>query len=203
MHRRTADRASGAIPRRGRARRALIGWTVTTLLAATASGQTETCVPYIETPPGSGYARLRPHATALLDCAVDEPTYRRLVAAWLAARDPEAPTLTSFALGRAVHYPWLSRLLADLALAQPDWAGRVAAARPGTRDRLASAVFADPGLLQRLGAPFAASGYRARRVVYEKVLFGRADRYATDPGGGDTWVPYDAQLWIELEPQVR
>ena len=128
MHRRTADRASGAIPRRGRARRALIGWTVTTLLAATASGQTETCVPYIETPPGSGYARLRPHATALLDCAVDEPTYRRLVAAWLAARDPEAPTLTSFALGRAVHYPWLSRLLADLALAQPDWAGRVAAA---------------------------------------------------------------------------
>jgi hypothetical protein len=59
----------------------------------------------------------------------------------------------------------------------------------------------DPSLLQRLAAPFEGTQYQVLRVTFEKVLFGRADEYASDPGAGAVKVPFDAQLWLRLAPR--
>lgn len=159
------------------------------------------CTPFIEEHPSGTTASFRPHTTALEHCEVDEPTYRRIVSAWLAARPAEAAPLTSLFVGRAVSFPWLSRQIADAALASPDWAARVARAKPGERDRLGGEVLRDPALLRRLAVPFTGSRYEAVRLSYEKILFGPAREHASNPDSGAVMVPFDAQLWLELVPR--
>lgn len=159
------------------------------------------CAPFVEEHPSGATASFRPHTTALEHCEVDEPTYRRVVSAWLAARPADAAPLTSLFVGRAVSFPWLSRQIADAALASPDWAARVAQAKPGERDRLGGEVLRDPALLRRLAVPFAGSRYEAVRLSYEKILFGPAREHATNANAGAVMVPFDAQLWLELAPR--
>jgi len=168
------------------------------LLASHAAGAG--CAPFIEEHPSGASASLRPHTTAFGDCRVDEATYRSLVADWLQSRSPAAAPVSSLFLGRAVDFPWISRQLADAALQSPGWAVRwkQAAATTGGRDRLARPVLQDPLLLQRLSAPFEGTPYRPVGIGYEKVLFGPADVYASDPAAGPVPVPFDAQLWLRL-----
>ncbi len=164
-------------------------------------GGAATCTPYIEEHPSGTTASLRPHSTAFLDCQVTEAGYRELVIQWLQSRPPTAPAIRSLYLGRAIAYPWISRYLADAALQSPDWAARVAQARPGEREWLAVPLLRDPLLLQRLAAPFAATAYQVVGVSFEKVLFGRADAYSSSRAAGAVKVPFDAQLWLRLEPR--
>ena len=149
------------------------------------------CSPWIEEY-ASGHAVLRAHADALQECTLDEMGYQRLVAGWLRGRPHEAGKITSIGLGRAVTYPWLSRHIADAALRQPAHV---------KGDALAAAVLQDPVLLQRLALPFAATRYEAEKLSYEKVLFGRADRYSSDKNAGSRPLPFDAQLWLQLKPR--
>jgi hypothetical protein len=152
-------------------------------------------------------ATLRPGVSSAVSCRVDETAYRQLVVRWLQERPRSAAPVSSLALGRALHYPWLSQHIADLALASPGWAGRIAAAPAGGRERLAGLVFSDPRLLQRLAVPFEGTAYRVLAVGHEKLLFGRADVHAAGAAAaagtaaGAVPVPFDAQLWLRLAPR--
>lgn len=161
-----------------------------------------TCEPYVEEQPKWQSATLRPSRGALESCDVTEDAYHAVVKAWLAARAADAPQLDSLALGRAVSYPWLSRAIADAALASPGWAVRAAHAKPGRRSALAAPILRAPALRDRLALPFAGSRYVVTNLSYEKVLFGRASEHATNVpvGEGDVLVPFDAQLWLRLAP---
>jgi hypothetical protein len=173
----------------------------------------ETCAPFIEEHPAWASASFRPHTTAFEACSVDEARYRQVIADWLQRRQQTspstAPDVTSLSLGRAVNFPWISRFIADAALQTPGWAGRMARTKIGERDKLARPVLHDPALLQRLAAPFADSCYAVIGLSYEKVLFGRADKYASppvssaasNPATAAVKVPYDAQLWLGLAPR--
>lgn len=159
------------------------------------------CTPYIEEHPGWTSASFRPHTDAFEHCDVSEAVYRQVVGDWLRARTPDLPTISSLSLGRAVTFPWISRYLADSALQSPGWAARVSRARKGERDRLAAPILSAPALLQRLAVPFEGTPYEVVGVSFEKVLFGRADKYASDLRAGEVKVPFDAQLWLKLAPR--
>jgi hypothetical protein len=136
---------------------------------------------------------------------VDEARYRRVIADWLQRQPATASNITSLALGRAVSYPWISRFIADTALQTPGWAVRMAHTKISERHKLAGSVLHDPELLQRLAAPFADSRYAVIGLSFEKVLFGRADKYASQPASTSAAaaveVPFDAQLWLRLAPR--
>jgi hypothetical protein len=162
------------------------------------------CVPFIEEAPSGGSASLRADASSAASCRVDEAAYRQVIVQWLQERPRSAGPVSSLALGRAQQYPWLSQHIAGAALASPGWASRVAGASAGERDRLAGFVFKDPQLVQRLGVPFEAAGYRVLGVGHEKLLFGRADVHVAGTAGaaaGAVPVPFDAQLWLRLAPR--
>lgn len=156
------------------------------------------CTPFVETRAGS--ASFRPHATAFERCVVSEAAYRQVLVDWL--RSPEASgaghDIASLALGRAVAFPWLSRHLADAALRRPGWAARSARATQADRDGMAAAVLRDPALLARLAAPFDGTPVVVAGLAFEKILFGPADRHASDTAAGTVPVPFDAQITLRL-----
>lgn len=182
------------------ARRCASPWVALALLTGSLAA-VAACAPFIEVQRSGGSATLRPHATDFEACAVDEATYRRLVAQWLAERPGSAAALVSLSLGRAVNLPWISRHIADAALLSPGWAERMARATVAGRHELAEPIFRDPLLLARLAAPFEGTPWRVLGLGYEKPLFGRADAHATHAGAGAVLVPFDAQLWLRLAPR--
>jgi hypothetical protein len=173
-------------------------------LCLTAGWARAACQPYVEEQPRWHTATLRPGREALASCAIGEDAYRVVVQGWLAARAADAAPLDALSLGRAVSMPWLSRALADAALASPGWAARAAHAKPGHRDALAAPILRDPALRDRLAVPFAGSRWTVTNVSYEKVLFGPAREHASHaaPAETDLLVPFDAQLWLRLVPRA-
>jgi hypothetical protein len=112
------------------------------------------CRPHVEVHPAGTSAMFRPHTDAFQRCPVDRETYARVLREWLAS----APGgVKSVALGRAVHYPWLSELMRE-------WDG----GRQPT-----------PAMLNAMAAPFEGSRYEVVGTSFEKVLRG-ADRLAFD-----------------------
>lgn len=176
-------------------------WQALAAFVACAAVSAPACEPFIEEHPGWASASFRPHRNAFERCDVSEPVYRTVVAEWLRARARGHGELASLSLGRAVSFPWLSRHIADAALRIPGWAGRVARARTGERDRLAAEAIRDPDLLRRLAAPFEGSPYVVASVSFEKALFGPADRHSSSEDAGAVMVPFDAQLWLRLAPR--
>jgi len=151
----------------------------------------EPCRPFIEEHREGTAVSLRPHSTSFQRCTVDEEAYQRVVAEWLSTRPASAP-VTSISLGRAVDYPWISRHLADAALADRAWRAQAVRLGPGARDRTLAALLKQPQLMQRLAQPFEGTRYEVASVSYEKVLW---------RGEGGAPVPFDAQLWLRLAPR--
>lgn len=160
------------------------------------------CSPFIEEHPQQATAVFRKHTDAFADCPVSEASYQQIVRQWLQARITALPPLTGMSLGRAVDFPWLSRLIADTALRVPAWQSLIIATPRGRLDALAARVFENAELRARLAEPFADSGYDVIGLSYEKVLYGKASDHATDRKD-DTLVPFDAQLWLRLAPGPR
>lgn len=160
------------------------------------------CTPFVETRAGS--ASFRPHATAFERCEVSEAAYRQVIVDWLRTADGAGAgrDIGSLALGRAVAFPWLSRHLADAALRSPRWSERIARAAPPERDRMAATVLRDPALLARLAVPFEGTPVVVTGLAFEKILFGPADRHASDPVAGTVPVPFDAQITLRLAPRA-
>lgn len=158
------------------------------------------CPPSIEVAADGHSARLRAGREGTARCTVSEADYHATVRAWWAGWPAGSPIPTSLGLGRAVDYPWLSRHIADAALAMPGWRVRVDHARRGELDRLARPVLQSPTLLQRLARPFDGAPLEVRGVSFEKVLFGPASEHASATGAAVP-VPFDAQLWLRLAPR--
>lgn len=155
------------------------------------------CAPFVEEHPQQATAVFRKHSDAFAECPVTEASYQQIVRQWLQARASNLPPLTGLSLGRAVDFPWLSRLIADTALWVPAWQSLVIAMPRGRLDALAARVFENAELRARLAEPFAGSGYMVRGLSYEKVLYGKASDHATGRRD-DTLVPFDAQVWLQL-----
>jgi hypothetical protein len=147
------------------------------------TGVAQACTPYVEVH-ADGAASLRPHATGLVPCEIDEAAYRRVVGEWLRTRPAGAP-LRSVALGRAVTLPWLSQLLTDTARHDAAWLARVKRLKPGERDRLVAELVMQTAFTSRLALGFDATPYALQGVSYEKVLW-------------KDGLPYDAQLWLRV-----
>lgn len=163
------------------------------------AGAQEGCEPYVENHRDMETAALRPHRDAFRHCTLDEAAYRRVVAAWLAARGGAAPPLRGLGLGRAVNLPWVSEHIACAALGDPRWDGARGRDRKGDINGLVAALLSRPDFLQRLDAPFAATPWMVRAVSVEKVLVTRAAEILPDAGRGR--LPYDAQLWLAIAPR--
>lgn len=168
-------------------------------LCAWAGGSTadEVCAPRVEAHADGATAALRPHDSDLVRCTLDEPGYRRTVAAWLAQRPAAAPPLRGMSLGRAVNLPWVSQHLARAALADPRWDAARGRPRQGDINALAAAILSAPDLRERLDAPLAGTPWTVRAVSVEKVLVARTQDVL--PGAGKGRIPYDAQLWLVID----
>lgn len=172
------------------------------VLAVLAAVGGETCSPYVESMPRWGTAMLRSHTDAFADCIVDESTYVDLVREWLKTGLDDESAPDSLGLGRLVAYPWLSRALAQGASSRPDWDPKKGRSRKGDANGLVASVLSEQVLMERLGAPFAGSGYRVSGISVEKVLVGPASSVLPAYRDPDALLPYDAQAWLTLEARA-
>ena len=156
------------------------------------------CSPHVEEQHSPGAATFRPHTSVFEPCPVDEATYRNVVSNWLRRRPADAQALASLSLGRAVSFPWISRHMADAALADPRWNARTGNPRGTGINNLVAELLEEPALLARLGAPFEGSGYAVAGVSVEKVLVGKAGEFSSSASPGKLRVPFDAQVWLRL-----
>jgi hypothetical protein len=112
----------------------------------------------------------------------------------------------SLELGRIVDYPWLSRGLAEAALRSPVWNPEKGRGRRSDDNPAVASMVDTRRLLQPLAPTFARYGVRARAGSVEKVLVGRVGEteelapLAGNPLAADKKLPYDAILWLRLEP---
>lgn len=157
------------------------------------------CSPYIEARPDSDSAALRPHTDAFTRCAMAESSYREVVGTWLRQRPTSAPHLRGLSLGRAVDHPWIAHHLAEVALRHPQWSTNQGKARTGGPNPWVASVLSEPAFLARLAVPFADTPYVPVGVSVEKVLVGRAQDVAPELNAGRRLVPFDAQIWLQVE----
>jgi hypothetical protein len=116
---------------------------------------------------------------------------------------------TSIDLGRIVEHPWLSQQLAEAALRSPRW--NAARGKPRTgNDNLAVMMLIDDGKLLAAWVPiFGRWGKSIRNASVEKVLVGEVGQtaelapLAADPAAVGKRLPFDAILWLALEPLRR
>ena len=174
-------------------------WTVASALLFLATSASATCAPYVENHPNWHGASLRLHTTAFEHCPMDEATYQRVVAQWLAQKSASA-RFDSLSLGRAVGHPWLSRYLATKALNDPQWR-RIARTDPGKHNAYVSRLLSQAEMLRRFDRAFAGSDYAVFAVSVEKVLVGPASEYADVSERSQRRVPFDAQIWLRLRPR--
>jgi len=173
-------------------------WCCAVLVLCGCAAAEEPCAPHVEEHARWASATFRPHTDAFLDCPVPEVTYRQVVGDWLRGRGEAAPPVTSVALGRAVHFPWISRYLVRAALSSARWDAERGRALDGDPNGLVASLLSMPGFIERLDAPFAGSPYAVLAVSVEKVLVGDAEERVPEAALGRQRVPYDAQLWIVL-----
>jgi hypothetical protein len=113
---------------------------------------------------------------------------------------------TSIDLGRIVEHPWLSQQLAEAAMRSSRW--DAARGRPTSgNDNLAVMLLIDDGKLLAAWVPiFGRYGVKIRNASVEKVLVGRVGEtaelapLAADPSALGKKLPFDAILWLHLEP---
>jgi hypothetical protein len=124
----------------------------------------------------------------------------------LAVAGAELPVPAGLALGRIAEYPWLAERLARAALADPAWDARRGRPRDGHENHYVADLLTRRRLLAELAERFAAEGVALRVAGVEKVLVGDVAEVpelrglaagGVDPGAR---LPFDAQLWLDLEP---
>lgn len=124
----------------------------------------------------------------------------------LAAAGPDLPSPATLAMGRIVEYPWLSERLARAALADPGWDAQRGRPRAGGENAWVAEALAQRRLLAELADRFAAEGLALRVAGVEKVLVGDVGssaelrHLAADAVDPAARLPFDAQLWLRIEP---
>lgn len=112
-------------------------------------------------------------------------------------------------IGRIAYHPWLSKGLAEAGLRSPVWdADRGRGLSGGDNAAVASMIDARK-LLQAWQPVFMRFGARARAGSVEKVLVGKVGKtdelapLAKHAAAAGKKLPFDAILWIRLEPLPR
>jgi hypothetical protein len=112
----------------------------------------------------------------------------------------------SLELGRIIDYPWLSQALAEASLRSPVWNPDKGHGRRGDDNPAVASIVDTRRLLAPLVNVFARHGVKARAASVEKVLVGKVGKtpelasLASNPAAADKKLPYDAILWLRLEP---
>ena len=158
------------------------------------------CSPYVEEQPKWHTATFRPHTDAFLDCPVSEETYRRVVSDWTNSSDADTGELDSFGLGRAVQYPWISKLIAETALTHRDWDVSSGKSMIYSDNEFVNKMLSQPEVLSRLQIPFNPGPYIIARVTVEKVLIDEVGKVLPDQTPVNARIPFDAILWLHLRP---
>lgn len=158
------------------------------------------CVAFAEDHTNSSTASVRTRPPVAEACDISEDSYRQAIKAWLQTRSPGA-ALTGLSLARAVQFRWISQHLADAGLKSAEWRRRVARGSSGLQNSFVAAALSEPAFLNRLAAPFEGTGYVVRGVSVEKVLVGPAGKYSSTDATSTAVVPFDAQVWLRLEPR--
>lgn len=173
---------------------------------AGAQDSTQPCKTTHEIADGGRSMRLRP------GCPLSLPDTSAALTALLQEAFPDGRMKVdraSLELGRIVQYPWLSKALADAALRSPVWEQKKGRGRR-TKDNPAVASILDTRrVLAPLIPTFARFGIRARAGSVEKVLVGEVGKtpelapLEKTPTAMGKKLPYDAILWLRLEPMKR
>ncbi len=173
---------------------------------AVAQGSTEPCKTTHEIADGGQSMRLRP------GCALSLPDTSAALTALLQEAFPDGRMnldRASLELGRIVQYPWLSKALAEAALRSPVWEPKKGRGRRGDDNPAVASMVDTRRLLLPLAPTFARFGIRARAGSVEKVLVGEVGKtqdlapLEKTPTAMGKKLPYDAILWLRLEPLKR
>jgi hypothetical protein len=119
------------------------------------------------------------------------------------------PARRSFDLGRIVEHPWLSQQLAEAALRSSRWNATTGRPRTGNDNLAVMQLIDDDKLLAAWVPIFGRYGAVIRNSSVEKVLVGRVGDteelapLAKDPSLVGKKLPFDAILWLHLEPVRR
>lgn len=173
---------------------------------AFAEESTQPCKTTHEITDGGKSLRLRP------GCALSLPDTSAALTALLQEAFPDGRMKLDRAtleLGRIIHYPWLSKALADAALRSPVWEPKKGRGRRGDDNPAVASMVDTRRLLVPLIPTFSRFGIRARAGSVEKVLVGEVGEtpelapLEKTPTAMGKKLPYDAILWLRLEPVKR
>jgi hypothetical protein len=166
----------------------------------------ESCKTTHEIAEGGRSMRLRP------GCALSLPDTSAALTALLQEAFPNGRMeldRASLELGRIIQYPWLSKSLAEAALRSPVWDPKRGRGRRGDDNPAVASMVDTRRLLLPLVPTFARFGVRARAGSVEKVLVGEVGEtqelaaLEKTPTAAGKKLPYDAILWLRLEPLRR
>ena len=124
----------------------------------------------------------------------------KVVSAWLDDRDEQSAVLESLYLGRAIHYPWLSSLIVQSALAHPHWDVAAGKSLWVHENELVSELLSQIEIIEQLQVPFTPAGYVVTAVSVEKVLIDNISAVAPAHAPAHGLVPFDAQVWLHFRP---
>ena len=169
-------------------------------------GSTEPCETTHEIADGGQSMRLRP------GCPLSLADTSAALTALLQEAFPDGRMnldRATLELGRIVQYPWLSKGLADAALRSPVWEQKKGRGRRTDDNPAVASILDTRRVLAPLIPTFARFGIRARAGSVEKVLVGEVGKtkdlaaLEKTPTAMGKKLPYDAILWLRLEPLKR
>jgi len=154
---------------------------------------------------GDGTMRLR------LSSPTDLETSTRALDALLAQAFPYGRLpmgRMSIDVGRIIEHPWLSQLLAAAASRSSRWDAVLGVPSTGNDNLVVMQLIDDDKLLAAWVPIFGRFGAAIRNTSVEKVLVGRVGETAAlqplaqDPREFGKRLPFDAILWLRLEPRT-
>jgi len=158
------------------------------------------CKPVISASPRENIIIVRPHENAFLVCTLTQSQLHDLISVFLRAPENQQMEFRSIFLGRLVDHPWLSKYLAQHALADAKWdrkKGRPVAGI-GYINHFVRDVLSTPELLGLVQEPFTDNGYTVVGASVEKVLVTKASDIDWLEINDPALVPYDALIHFTL-----
>lgn len=149
--------------------------------------------------------RIRPYRDASACVATQDDTAGLigLAFATLALKKTDTAGYRSIFLGRLIDYEWLSRRLAEHAVADPGWSGMTGKTKSGERaEAYIQRVLAVRPILDPIDAALKPYGYRSRGFSCEKAMVSGPDTKPFEPAwvAPDKRLPFDALCHLTIEP---
>ncbi len=160
---------------------------------------TAQCNPVVEARAEQGWFRVRPHVDAFTQCTLTRGQLAALLQEFLGRTESLTTPFHSLFLGRLVDHPWLSRYLAERALADPNWDAESGRPRTGEINAFVRTILTSADAIALLQSLFDGTGYTVTGVSVEKVLVMPANGIAWLDTSRTGLVPFDALTHVTLE----